>query len=328
MVSYLIQTVIALIGLCGLSTLAFLVWYRKRRGHSTPSDGSIGKGAFWKRPLREHWAIGSSVLSEFHKAQCYFAIALQIAALILLTSQERQVTFTSINLVLLVGLDGVLPVVATLYTLMTFGEKAWYTVSLSLVSIIFSSYTGLYVSTRLLGFGPGVIDTGTTSQYSPTCGNNGPEAICLGFPNEEGDNGGAAAATAGITIVMDIVAAGLLIWMIAEDETTHLGAKLKSLVLRRRSGHEAGSSVPTTTSPLKRALVMAFHTLTSLAILACIFLELFWFHEIFIGSWVNFKDWSFGQVVGLMTWSGVFVEWAYLEYCKSARLRLTNPYLL
>ena len=46
------------------------------------------------------------------------------------------------NFLLPVSLDGLIPVVLTLYALMTFSKKSWYMIFLSVITVLLASVTG------------------------------------------------------------------------------------------------------------------------------------------------------------------------------------------
>lgn len=132
--SYLSQSIIALLGLCA-SSAVFL--YRRHRGRDTLKVTrkrsftlSLGEGSSTKvqeemEEPSDQYSILVFVLTEFHKAQCSFAIALQLASFVVVFGTRRTLDYVDESLLLLVSADGLIPIVLNLYTLMVYGRKSW-----------------------------------------------------------------------------------------------------------------------------------------------------------------------------------------------------------
>jgi hypothetical protein len=170
------QTVIALLGFFALAILALLQSGKKADSKdpkpTTPhQEEAEPKG---------HYEIVNAVVADFHKSQCYFAIALQIAAFVILRGGFASTTWTDKNFLLLVSADGLAPVVLTFYTIMTFGTKSWYVIVLTVITVVLSSITGgvvcqgfLHSDITLTNHFP--VNTGS---WPVACGRDGPNAIC------------------------------------------------------------------------------------------------------------------------------------------------------
>ena len=89
---------------------------------------------------------------EFQKAQCYFAGAIQIATIVLASSQASYSAEISGNtdtwddyindeLFYIIATNGYIPVVFTLAYISMFGRRSWYLISLSFCSMVLSTVT-------------------------------------------------------------------------------------------------------------------------------------------------------------------------------------------
>jgi hypothetical protein len=98
------QTVIALLGFFALAILAVLQ-IREKAGSEGPKSTPYQEEA----EQCGHYEIVNAVVADFHKSQCYFAIALQIATLVIIGSGFASTTFTDQSFLLLVSADGLFP---------------------------------------------------------------------------------------------------------------------------------------------------------------------------------------------------------------------------
>ena len=85
-------------------------------------------------------------LIEFHKAQCFFMLAIQVAALAarhgrLLDRSSLQQINNDNAFINVLATGGYLPVTFVLYVLRTVGHKSWYTLFLSACTIAVSAAT-------------------------------------------------------------------------------------------------------------------------------------------------------------------------------------------
>jgi len=303
--------------------LACFASYYSRKALASP-DGSGAADGYRLRldRARRHWAIIVAALSEFHKAQCYLAIALQAAAFVLIFTDLDSTSYNDQNLLLLVGLDGLIPIVLSLYTLMTFGRKSWYMIILSVITVVMASVQGAYITHHVLLPQPDGASSVTAAggHWPLACSNIGPSALCSGMgPNEVGFDDDAAAFDA-IMAVMVTITALLVLWKISTDSTT-IWSSLSGCLATRLSGKVDGDARYRRSLQIaKRAVRIFFHSIILVGSLGCLLVEFYYFNLLFTSPLVNFRDWSFGQIVGITTWAGVFVDFAYLEYCEPATL--------
>lgn len=126
-----------------LALLAFFAFETWPASEDAP-DGS---------PRETHTARLATALVEFHKAQCYFAIVIQITALSLfhqskanagattssLADEYNDPFDTSVLTVLATG--GLIPISLTLACITRYGSRSWYLLILSLISTILATVT-------------------------------------------------------------------------------------------------------------------------------------------------------------------------------------------
>lgn len=191
---------------------------------------------------------------------------------------------------------------------MTFGKKSWYMISLSLITIILSAVQGAHITHNILlpQSSPGSTNVNAKGGHWPlVCGNLGPSALCSGFgPNTVWFENDAQAFNAIMATLLAITAL-LVLWKILSD-----------WLAATRQKKQVSSWQPKI-QQLERVVRPIFHTIVTLGVLGCLFVEFYYFNSIFNSPFVNPKNWSFGQIVGITTWAGVFVDFAGLEYCKS-----------
>ena len=73
-------------------------------------------------------------LVEFHKTQCFFSMAVQVATLIFILKKNSYFSPRDVTALLTVSTVGTVSVVLNLYALMRYGKSSWYVFCLSLCS--------------------------------------------------------------------------------------------------------------------------------------------------------------------------------------------------
>ncbi len=320
LLSYLIQSIIAFLGLFLLAGLAMMAHWHSCKVASLGEAVSEHEQEELRRhklkihSAKRHWAIINSALAEFHKAQCYFAIALQIASCVILLTNIASTTAIDQSFLLLVAVDGLIPIVLTLYTLMMFGKKSWYMIILSVISVGLASGTGGYLLKYVVDATSSLANGGT---WPASCNDIGPQALCLPIgPNSAGGSFNVIGLTLGVIVIADIITFLLVLWKVLDSPFQMWPAARGWFANRLASG---GSSLYRPRQGRFQSVTRTcFHLFVTLGILVTLGMEFFIFTEIFFFSpYVNFQDWSFGQIVGITTWAGTLVEVAYLEFCQS-----------
>ena len=243
-----------------------------------------GRKAFWLRSL-----------SDFHKAQCFYSIALQIASFVFIYGKNQN--RTDDMFLLLISANGLIPVATVLYTLLLLRRAKVYDVILAGISGLLASITGFGI---VLGYPR--TENVSDVDGPVSCGRLSPQWICAHTIEMEWNYhpdfffaGGAAA--------LDILMISLIIWYCLPTLRTHLNSKLP----RHRMVNKKA----------RMMLVLTLHILSILSLCSCIAFEYFFFHVI-LGNdnpYIS-HEWSFGQVVGITIWSAVIIDLIRYEFCE------------
>jgi hypothetical protein len=134
-----------------------------------------------KKNYEDHLAALTSALVEFQKAQCFFAVTLQIAALIVIPQYLTSSQGKNQILLRLTAANGFSPIVLTLAHIdFLGGRNSWYLLFLSGVTFILGTATYWSTSPQITG---GPINWLTTYENPaaplPSCGNVSPFAPCF-----------------------------------------------------------------------------------------------------------------------------------------------------
>ena len=140
----------------------------------------------YRTRLRRFLPALKSATVEFHKAQCFFMLAIDIATQIVLKTgtlndgtASLQGLYNNYMLIGSISLSGLLPVSFMLLTLHSVGVRSWYLLSLSSCTIALSAAT-LFTTGS---FNPGPADLlrlrNQVSESFPACGSRDPSNYCL-----------------------------------------------------------------------------------------------------------------------------------------------------
>jgi hypothetical protein len=280
-----------------------------------------------RKSLEDQCIIATSVLAEFHKYQCYFSIAMQIASLVTIITNMDSTSAINQDYLFLASINGLVPIILTLYTLMTFGVKSWYIIILSIITIILSSAARSLLSAQILGvratYGNVIMTRG--SGPSAACGNVGAMWMCefIG-PNTAWSYKTIPQEFLAAMVGLDTVAVSLVLWKLCTETTN--AWETASRWITNRVFHQRGKCQAAgnnqTASALLLMVQIVLHSLTTVIILGYVGIELYEFHDAFRSSdW----SWGFGQTVGIATWAGIIVELVYLECSESSFLLPLSP---
>ena len=243
-------------------------------------------------------------MEEFHKVQCYYAIALLIASLVALYGRnETEKSQLDNGFLLLISANGLIPVSLTFYTLILVGRTTQYHVVLTVISALLASTTGFWIVKNYS------LDRPISSEQWPVaCGALSPQYICgLSFALEYVYNPQIIFAVC--ATLCDLLISFLVVrYTLSHFEVGAL-AQLKQRLLPK------GSKT--------RGLVkIVLHTLAVGILLACTLMELFFFVQLLFnkGTIMDVHDWSFGQIVGITVWLAVIVDLARHEIGMSLLL--------
>lgn len=301
------QILIALLGFVVLASAHLrkqLVKEKEEIAEGTNKEQITSKPSSTKAPGTPHPDAGKDHLGlwllateEFHKLQCYYAIALLIASLVALNggsnTDKAQVDEVFI---LLISADGLVPVALTLYTLMLLNRSTLYHVVLGIISALLASATGFWILAHYSLNNPM-----TSEQWPATCGALSPQFICgTEFPFNRSYSPQVAFAVAAISC--DILIIGLVVWYTLSRYSVKSLVRLKERVLPKGSR----------TLGLVKAML---HALAIFVLLACTLTELFFFGLLFFKKYsvMDARNWGFGQIVGITVWFAVVIDLARHE---------------
>lgn len=283
-----------------------------------------------------------SALFEFQKAQCFFMIAVQVAAIIIVQrggfeAKYLQQLSNSFSATTLVAICGYLPVVFTLLNLHGAGKCSWYILTLSTITIVISGVTAF--NTRKFYPSPNDMADlrGITGNWT-SCGNKNPTTFCLSPRTVDPFNypGGAKhififCLIVLIFLIIDKARTSPLFPAVRATTTNHNSLKsIRSFPLGRRTMTQLSalsglSSVPSYYGRLDVKTKRAFSNL----LYGCLWIVFLFFYcraVYLLSTWINNQSgvigpstWSFGQIVGITVWVPSLIQYLYLETREFAR---------
>ena len=271
--------------------------------------------------LQKHVPAVKSALVEFHKAQCFFMLAIQVAALVVLKSDSLLSSSRSLqelhNNHILIGhisISGFLPVTFIQFCLHDAGMRSWYLLVLSVLTVAASAVT-LYTASSLHLSAANIKKLQSHTTNYRNCGNLDPAAFCLrdGDPIYFTEPWG---RTGSLVFCLVILAVVVLDQSDLRTPTLykHLQARISNFtdcmleVLLRR--HGVAKSLRylhlNTTERLYRATI------------GLLFLVIWvWFTFLILGFFIQLSpravftistEWTFGQIVALTVWAAPLIE--------------------
>ena len=308
-ISYLMQTLIALLGFAVLSSVHLRRHLVKKKDegaaqHTIKAKGtstSLSKRAAHPLPLdkkKSHSDLWIFVIGEFHKLQCYYAIALLIASFVALygRNDSERAQLDDVFL-LLISANGLLPVCLAFYPLMLLRRITQYHIVLTITSALLASITGFWIVRNYS------LDQPLSSERWPdTCGALSPQYICA--RKDFGMNNNyhpqfvfAVGATLCNTLILYLV----IRYTLSRVKNEYL-VQLKERLLTKGSR---------TLGSIKAVL----HALAVTILLACTTMELFFFVKLLFNKHTiaDLHNWGFGQIVGITVWLAVIVDLARHE---------------
>lgn len=184
--SYWIQTGIALLGF--VSVLLWNSWiYYIYHGALTLRHGfkkAHDKARWIRNGNQKHLSRLATALTDFQKAQCFFMLAINIAAQFVvrqggLQPSSLQQIYNTYVFIKVLAISGYLPITFTLFTLHLIGMVSWYLLALSVSSVALSVATLLTIG----DFNPSAADlkdlaSSFTGGGPDSCGGVQPGAFC------------------------------------------------------------------------------------------------------------------------------------------------------
>lgn len=277
-----------------------------------------------------------SALFEFQKAQCFFMIAVQVAAIIVVQrggfeAKNLQQLSNSFSATTLVAICGYLPVVFALLNLHGAGKCSWYILALSTITVVISGVTAF--NTRRFYPSPNdMADLKKVTGSWTSCGNKDPTTFCLSPRTVDPFNyrGGAKdififCLVVLIFLIIDKTRTSPIVPTVKAKTTNHNSLKtIKSISLGHRTMTQLSalsklSSVP---SYYGRLDVRRKRALSNL-LYGCLWIVFLFFYcraVYLLSTWINNQSgvigpstWTFGQIVGITVWAPSLIQYLYLE---------------
>ncbi|MCJ1269855.1 hypothetical protein MMC22_009748 [Lobaria immixta] len=295
-VSYFMQTLIALLAMVVFRVIGL----KHQPGKKTSQHGSqVSDHKLNSVKAKEedngHLNFRLRSLSAFHMAQCFYSIALQIAAIVAIYGKNKN-REDDIFLIL-ISANGLVPVADTLYTLLVVRYARLYDLILAGTSALLASFTAFSI---IFGFSSTVSLTG--SDWPASCGGLSPQFVCdvqFDFQPEFFVFGGQVsmaekrAYIIGGAILFDIIVALLILSYFLPWLSTKIPIKI------RYFSRLASKRLPRLVLVGLCNVVLSGGTIVELCVLG-----LFLSPDIALTG----HKWSFGQIVGITVWSAVIVD--------------------
>ena len=268
--------------------------------------------ARYQTRLRNFLPALKSATVEFHKAQCFFMLAIDIATLIVLRtgtlndgSVKLQGLYNNYVLIRSISLGGLLPVSFMLLTLHSFGVRSWYLLTLSISTVVLSTAT-LFTTGS---FEPSPAELmrlrNEVSGSFPACGTKDPSNYCLQTNHVTITSMDIRRGSIGGPILMfTLIILALLV--------------LNDCRVRLKTASEAP---PHPRNWQAKAPIYASHCLSFIT-WSCYFV--FWAYYLrslkIVASAGIVQIWTFGQIVAISVWAQPLSEYVKLSFRKLPEL--------
>ncbi|KAL8925846.1 MAG: hypothetical protein Q9172_002050 [Xanthocarpia lactea] len=260
--SYWMQNGIALVAFALLRLFDFWIYYVTIAllGCVYGLQGAKAKAECTKKSgLRHRVPNLISALFEFQKAQCFFMIAVQAAAIIVVKqggfeARTLQQLSNSYSAITLVAICGYLPVVFTLLNLHGAGKASWYIILLSTITVIISGITA-FTTKRFAPSSNDLVGLHNVTGSWASCGSRNPTTFCLSPHTVDAFNYGGGAKH---IFIFCIVVLGFVVMDKVRISRTILPAKAPTKEIRYPQRINTAS--------LKQRAATGFSTLSRLSI--------------------------------------------------------------
>ena len=175
------QSIIAIFGFALLKFWTSYIYYLYLGIFLWPCgfENAKNKAHRYKKASRDHLPALVSALVDFQKAQCFFIMAVVIAAQIVISkglfqANSLQQLWNNYALISSISISGMLPVILILLGLYSVGIKSWYLFTLSTCTVFLSAAT-LYTARH---FNPKLSLQPASSGHAD-CGGKSPATFCL-----------------------------------------------------------------------------------------------------------------------------------------------------
>ncbi|KAI9813396.1 MAG: hypothetical protein M1827_004070 [Pycnora praestabilis] len=283
-----------------------------------------------QRKHRDKLVVG---LVEFHKAQCFFILAIQIAAIVVMKAgtlggANVQAISDDYNILLTLPYGGFIPVTFVLFELHLIGEDSWYLFLLSVCTVGLSAAT--YWIAQGFDISANIRNIPDTPTLYPGCGQVDPTRYCLERLPSIGLTGfilGRLSAFVFAVVIMIVIFLDQCkfrhlsfiqcmwpsLWIPSKEKEIGTTAPVRSDRKSERSSFF--SHVGTFFSHRGGEIALMLLTL-GVFILYVIFISVY-FIDLASFSKYGFNlisdDWAFGQVVAITVWVPPLLEYLKLE---------------
>ena len=251
-----------------------------------------------------------AALTQFHPQQCYFIAAVELAAIILgksddslgapLTNQIAQTIFLRI----LLGLSGCVPVIFALVLSSRHSQVKWRTILLTTVTLALASYNIIrrWVERSALTYeDQGNFVKEASLMAKLVCGSR---RDGLNINDFQRINLSSTVAVYVFCVINHLACVGL-------KATRELQTKQRFQRLRLGDTLKRISHLYQRVPLLHGALYLIYVA----AWLLCFANQFYIFNNLRVQHWIS-SEWSFGQVVAIIVWVPLVVEFFYMEACK------------
>ena len=277
-------------------------------------------------------------LVDFQKAQCFFMLAIQIAAQVVqqkgeLEPSNLQQLYKTFVVIRSVSISGFLPITFTLFALYSAGKTSWFLIILSGITIIMSAVTQFSLSS----FSPSERELKhlNTLPGPTTCGNQDPSVYCLRtistgelYIDLSTGSWGASEIFGFCTLIFVL----LILYQLWISEYK-LAMKASSWLMtvgpieRATAYTTAKIAAPRLQEVCLRLGLNLWETFTKVVNIAVLAVYISCFVVFMINlralkspefDIIDTSSWSFGQIVAITVWAGPIVEYIHLETSKLA----------
>lgn len=258
----------------------------------------------------------NAVMVDFHKAQCFFTIAINIAAVKVSVSSDAnvgnfQMLYKTHTFLQTIAIGSYLPITFTLLNLHLVNKTFWYLAILSLISLTFGATSLGILSAFKVTAAQGEQLNHAFQEGGPReCSVKQPWVYCDVQYNQVPRYPyawGIGILGACESIILIIILDKLNVWR-----------KCSKRLWKSDKAASKLSGNATKTQPV--SLLCEVLRFGSGVVLIGVLCWLLVVHMGFLKMFANLKDsnnnWGFGQVVALLVWVPCLCEWAYLGVCK------------
>lgn len=269
----------------------------------------------------------STVLVDFHKYQCYYVCAIQIAALVLHGQAQNAYDHSDpppvhdIFLSIPLSLSGIVPIVFTLACISRYARLSWLIVVLSMITVVLS--TGTLASTYALikrsSYDHGTGRAGISQAESAYSRGLAMAKLVCGSKAQNLENviNTTDFSFLGVWATFTICIIWLL-WLIVRrirNRKPENSQQDEAVVI---SEERASNSSPGKIHPSQK---LAMGAIVFVVICVICFTFHFYLYGAFIRARLVSTEWSFGQTIAVTVWLPSMVELFYIRWSKLTKFK-------